>query len=349
MTIPLLHLPLDGSLQGRDRAGVVTASGSGALRYGTGPWTGVKAALTEEATTNLLLNPSAEVNTTSHGGWGAGVPAPTRDTTTAFSGTASLRQTTPGTNPSEGLSYSTATGLALTGARTFTGSVYVKGAGSLQVQLTAYYTDSTSQSVVVDATATGSWARVVTAPLTTNGAKTVNSLALVVRTAFNLAQAVTFWTDAAQVEEKPYATSYADGSLGVGYTWLGSPHASASTRGKATITVPHPTVPAALACRYSEDDGQTWLFGYLETLGTLGSRLSITHTGGNLVLAPTQRGVRVGPLLTFDRPLTAGERTRLVTAPTPWTWVLLIPRPAGLMRVGGRDPLGLLRVGGRDL
>jgi hypothetical protein len=40
----------------------------------------------------------------------------------------------------------------------------------------------------------------------------------------------TYYVDALQVEEKGYATTYCDGSLGVGYSWSGTAHASTSTR-----------------------------------------------------------------------------------------------------------------------
>lgn len=39
-----------------------------------------------------------------------------------------------------------------------------------------------------------------------------------------------FWIDAVQLEQKSYATPYCDGSLGTGHTWSGTPHASSSTR-----------------------------------------------------------------------------------------------------------------------
>jgi hypothetical protein len=43
-----------------------------------------------------------------------------------------------------------------------------------------------------------------------------------------------------QSEDKSYATSYADGSLGTGYSWSGTPNASASNRANATVTLSLP-------------------------------------------------------------------------------------------------------------
>jgi hypothetical protein len=44
--------------------------------------------------------------------------------------------------------------------------------------------------------------------------------------------------DAFQVEQKPYATTYCDGDLGDGYTWVGGSHASTSTRMETRVLCP---------------------------------------------------------------------------------------------------------------
>lgn len=49
------------------------------------------------------------------------------------------------------------------------------------------------------------------------------------------------YLDAVQVEKKPYATSCCDGSIGTGYAWAGTAHASASTRTGATISMDEST------------------------------------------------------------------------------------------------------------
>ncbi len=46
-----------------------------------------------------------------------------------------------------------------------------------------------------------------------------------------------FFVDAVQVEQGTYPTSYLDGSLGEGYAWTGTPHASASTRAAGRLQV----------------------------------------------------------------------------------------------------------------
>lgn len=59
-----------------------------------------------------------------------------------------------------------------------------------------------------------------------------------------------------QIEKKAYATPYADGSLGAGHAWTGTPHASASTRAKATAYATHAMPPdqGSLLIRYKMDN-----------------------------------------------------------------------------------------------
>ena len=80
--VSLLLLSGDGSLAGQDRAGALTATGVGALRYVTGKIAGTQAFLIEEATTNLVGNPWFGTNAT---GW----TGATRTTTYAYQGIAS--------------------------------------------------------------------------------------------------------------------------------------------------------------------------------------------------------------------------------------------------------------------
>jgi hypothetical protein len=49
------------------------------------------------------------------------------------------------------------------------------------------------------------------------------------------AVACDFVVDAVQLEQKAYATSYCDGTIGTGYAWSGTANASASVRTKADI------------------------------------------------------------------------------------------------------------------
>jgi len=68
----------------------------------------------------------------------------------------------------------------------------------------------------------------------TDSAKTVDFLWVLVEV--NGTAALTWYQDCLQLEEKAYATSYCDGSIGTGYAWSGTAHASSSTRTKMTVT-----------------------------------------------------------------------------------------------------------------
>jgi hypothetical protein len=78
------------------------------------------------------------------------------------------------------------------------------------------------------------WTR-VTAVVTGTGIAT----AYAIQNGMGFAAGESVWVDAIQLEEKPYATSYTDGSLGVGYTWTGAAHASASVRDRGSIRIEH--------------------------------------------------------------------------------------------------------------
>lgn len=201
------------------------------------PSVSAAAALVEEATTNLLLNPSGENATITTGTivWsGATV---TRDTAYAYQGTAAVKVVTPGATINEGVSFTSASALNYTGSvRTFVGSIWLRGSGSVDVWLRAQYTDtSTTDGARTTVVLTDAWQAVAVATIATNAAKTVNLFHLFVRTTGTLA--TTFYADAAQVEEKGYATSYCDGSLGTGYTWSGTAHASSSSRAATTVKI----------------------------------------------------------------------------------------------------------------
>jgi hypothetical protein len=176
-----------------------------------------------EGTTNYLANPSAEIDLANI------IGATARDSAYAYAGAWSVKAVTDGAAANQGPYYQSPTGLALTGARTFVGSVYARGAGTVYVRIQFAYTDgSLSNRPTTTATLGDAWTRIITSATTSDGAKTLDRLVLVIRT--STAQAVTFYTDAAQIEEKPSATSYTDGSLGPGYRWLGTAHNSASVR-----------------------------------------------------------------------------------------------------------------------
>jgi len=231
----------------------MTATGVGALRWVPGPVAGQQAAFVEEGTTNLLGNPSLETNTGFASPWTSATIS--RDTAYAYSGAASLKVVTPGASALEGASMQTAT-LTLTGtARVYSGAVYLRGSGTVRVWLRINYSDGTITDNLganyLDVVLTSEWQRVAPPRITSDPAKTITIVVILFRT--TTIQATTYWADAAQIEEKGYATSYADGSLGPGYTWAGTAHASASTRAATTLNL------ADTAGRINTVTGEMWI------------------------------------------------------------------------------------------
>jgi hypothetical protein len=186
----------------------------------------------EEATTNLITNPSAETNTTNI--LPLGSTTITRVQGNAFAGEYFTRSVLAGSVAGEGPRYRTAGSLGYTTARNFKGSVYVRGTGSVYVGAGFYYTDLTYTEVQGTVIAlTGEWQRIESSLLTTTAGKTVDYGWVNVRT--NTAQAITIECDAAQFEERAYPSSYADGDMGTGYAWTGTAHGSSSTRAATSV------------------------------------------------------------------------------------------------------------------
>ena len=149
-------------------------------------------------------------------------------------GSASVQVVTNNSVSGEGIYFTSGTGLSLTGARTLIPSIYVRGGGTLRVNVQILYTDLTSDSSTwagsaAFGTMTDAWTRLVGDSIAANAAKTINEVRLYIVTK-DTAQAATFYVANAQIEDKAYATSYCDGSLGTGYAWSGTAHASSSTR-----------------------------------------------------------------------------------------------------------------------
>jgi hypothetical protein len=433
MTIPLLHLPLDASLAGRDRNGVLTAVGSGALRYQDGYWAGVKAALIQEATTNEFYNPDfssssggfvmsgnqADVLFPTTGGQDNG---PCMEISGSISGGGARINSThspvPMVNP----------GLV----RTFSFDAKHISGGNLW-HVSVLEIDSTNTVLktaqgILNFTTTAEWVRHAVSYTPTEAGTSWVSFSI--RRAENVAGVARF--DRIQVEQKPYATSFAMGSLGAGYAWTGTANASASTRTGTALTLSttdrlrldrgslvmwikpdyknpaslrypelfttmHSTgVTAGFSAFITDRDGsdEVWMYA----VNVAGSNVSARSMGLTPVvpadgewtliyfdwtesaigfsygnsgrveaartnyvadepLGPTLRlggtGVNswdghIGPVLTFDRPLTASERTKLFNALRPWAWETLFPQLGGILRIGGSEPLGILRIGGSD-
>ena len=186
-----------------------------------------KAVQIAEATTNVIANPSFEIDTT---GWGIAQVGDviTRFTLNSVYGSACLQVDTSAT-VNAGASRNVT---AETSANTqYTVSAYVLGTGAT---LCLWFFDDVSGARFVSTVVTnGIWKRISYTD-TFGAGSTIRYIGVVTTSS----QIVTFWIDAIQCEQKAYLTPYCDGSLGTGHSWLGAAHASASSRTVGRIQFP---------------------------------------------------------------------------------------------------------------
>lgn len=241
MTIPTLLAPLNGSLAAQDRAGALTLTATGALRYVAGHWAGTQAAFVEEATTNLVLNPRF----VSGARWTAGSSTLVQDTAVTEDGVPSAKVTIttvsgstpyllmadyPAVAPGEQLAFSCRMRGSRTGLRTGWQVTWRDASGTaIGAAIIAPSLTTTT------AWQTMTWVSPV-APANTASSQILIRMELGSPT---LAIGDIFWYCKPQVEKKTYATSYCDGSLGTGYSWSGTANASSSTRASASISIPN--------------------------------------------------------------------------------------------------------------
>lgn len=186
----------------------------------------------EPAGTNLNPNPSFEVDL---GGWSPqGAATIVRDTTQFVLGVASLRADVPtGVNSDGVIGAGTATDSVPAGS-TLTISAWLRASAAKTLRFrirwgsTAGLVAETEQMVSVT-TAWQRFALTAVAPAGTQHA------AIKVLNNGTDQGAFSFWVDGAQVERSTVATSYIDGSLGEGFAWTGTAHASTSTRAADTV------------------------------------------------------------------------------------------------------------------
>ena len=153
----------------------------------------------EEGTTNLLTANQASVETDLTGlGVYSGATI-TRDTTEKWQGTASMKVVTNGVAVHEGAKTYPAT--SVFASTTYTGSAWVKVPAGATIQL--MLSDWVDKSNAVTITGTGEWQR-YSVTITTDSHTT---LQLVFQTVTTI-QAITFYVDGLQIEQKAYATSF---------------------------------------------------------------------------------------------------------------------------------------------
>lgn len=175
-----------------------------------------------EATTNLISNPSFEIDTTGWTAVGTGTTLAQSSTYQRF-GVYSLA-VTPDSGVNDGVYYA----ITLSATTQYTLSVYVRGAASIPYRLRAYDVTAATDLGTQTFTGAGSWQRV---ELTfTTGTNT--SIRLYVEKNSSASTAV-FYMDGAQCEALGYSTTFCDGDQ-EGCSWKGAAHGSASERSSQT-------------------------------------------------------------------------------------------------------------------
>lgn len=189
---------------------------SGAFHQEAGRWLGTRGLVVEEATTNLIKEPSFETALVFWGGVGA---TATADATYSVFGDYALKLVTDNLAAGEGDSYNCTDTTAA--ATEYTLSVYMRGSGTVVMGFWDAGAGFQDSSVI---TLTNVWTRYeLTATFGAGAARMVYVWT-------DVQQGITFYCDGFQLEQQDYATSYCDGTLGTGYAWTGAAHGSTSTR-----------------------------------------------------------------------------------------------------------------------
>jgi len=182
-----------------------------------------------EATENLIENPSFELDTT---GWTTNGSALTRVLTRARFGIASGQVVTTGAVHNEGVYYRIDPD---TQGEPYAGSVYIRGSGIVRIRVRDGFNghEWVSESIALS---DNKWRRLEVVGFTRGDVS--DDIRLYIETATNI-QAITFYIDAAQLENKYFPTSYCDGDIeesiephhGYSYfRWEGARHNSTSKR-----------------------------------------------------------------------------------------------------------------------
>ena len=220
-------------------------------------WLGTRGLMVEEATTNLITNPSIETATT---GWlpSIGTETITRDGSYSVFGDYALKVVTAIAGAGEAGTYRTVTAETVASTE-YTLSVWLRGAGTVRLWV---YDAGGGNQYSGNITLTSVWTRhALTSTFGVGAARYIGVLNLNTDT-----EAITFYADGAQLEAKAYATTYADGDQGYDYAWTGAEHASTSTRAATEINLDahvglitgNNTWSVRIVARAPYDDDDSW-------------------------------------------------------------------------------------------
>jgi len=222
------HLTISGAKYVTGLVGVDAASTDAGAVYAQ-TYAGHPGVYIETGTTNKVTNPSFE-HATYNTSW------------TTSGGTASENSTWPpyrfgsksyklALADSTNQNVYTAIDAGNTNTHTLSAYVYRGTSGyvgaSVDNSVVQLYFNGSAQSSTSYTDAGGGWWRLSYTAAAGSGSQTYGVAVL--------EDSGTVYIDGVQLEEKSYATSYTDGTLGTGYAWTGTAHASSSTRTKADL------------------------------------------------------------------------------------------------------------------
>ena len=217
----------------------------------------------EEATTNTVPDPSFEAATITTNWAANGAATISKVTTHAYLGSNGGKVSCTAST-SDGIDQLSTSGAAASNGQAWTvsGRIRAFAAGDVGKTVKAQIVERTSADAVVATnlgsaiTLTDAW-QSFSYTVTLAGGGTVAKATCGFRA--GAATAVDFVLDCVQLEQKAYATSYCDGTLGTGYSWSGTANASSSSRTAARVCAAGAnrinTTRGAYACRVYPTNG----------------------------------------------------------------------------------------------
>ena len=220
-----LYLPFDGDADDASGNGLTPSTESGAIIYPSWitPVVGSSAVQLAEATTNIILNPSIETNTTGYAVFG-GVTID-RSADQAKFGTYSGKLTHDGAQSTLFSYATTLTNVVHVGDIW----VWIPSATTITSMLMSWvdFTLATQVTLVaVDLSKRDQW-QFLARQITPDAGDLTGTLRLIVG---GVANGDVIYIDGLDIEDNPYPTPTCIGDMGTGHSWAGAAHASTSSR-----------------------------------------------------------------------------------------------------------------------
>lgn len=299
-----------------DRNGIITPTLVGAMRnVSAGDGTGW---LVEEGTVNLHLNPLAVGPISGHGAtgwymWASATTIYTRSIDTALNheGIGSWFRVDVSDKGEAGNTFtlrSQVTDLSLigpTGGSPVSMSMWVASSRSqtLNMSLRALIEDVHTEVASGSFTIGPTPSRISLSYTVPSGTSITAFYFAFPPTATFLSNGDVYWLSGAQLEMNPYATSFATGSMGTGFSWSGAANASTSIRADASFSTPVPAWGAV----YIRHDGTSTVLTAPGAFGTYGD---LAYSGG-VATVSSSRANTIAAVVFLPRVPTMAE----------WAWL----------------------------